>query len=298
MQRPPGPLSLTCHLLLLLNSASFAYNVCEYGDDPTRVARTCREIAAKNQYCIHESGSRLIDCGDEAGETHQVYCDMAHMGGGWERVINLNFTASDPCPVGSTWMPVSVDGVSYCSTIDGYQVASLVLDPTCSFSEISGYVLADQKGKMDGFFPGLGESPTLDDPYVDGVSITLGNTSSTRQHVFTYAIGRDELPRIESCPCLGSPVSVVPYFVGYDFHCDSVYAPYTANTENIGSRSLWSGEGCGEGSLCCNSADTPWFFHVLPQTARGQPLEVRILSNAASHNEETILVREIEILVR
>ena len=187
------------------------------------MARTCRELAAKNQYCIHESGPRLLDCGDGA-ETHQVHCDMVHLAGGWQRVARLNFTrdftASDPCPVGSTWMPVSVDGVDYCSTIDGHSVASWVLYPKCSFSEISGYVLAEQRGKMDGFYTGPGESPmTLDDPYVDGVSVTLGNTTGSRKHIFTYVIGRDELPRIESCPCHGSPVSIVPYFVGFDFHC-------------------------------------------------------------------------------
>ena len=260
------------------------------------MARTCRELAAKNQYCVRESGPRLVDCGEE--ETREVYCDMTHKAGGWERLAKLNFTGPDQCPVGSTWMPVTINGVSYCSTIDGYSVASWVLNPMCSFSEISGYVLADQRGKMDGFYPGIDQLPTLDDPYVDGVSITLGNTSSGRQHIFTYAAGRDELPRIESCPCHGSPVSTLPYFVEFDYHCDSSYAPYTATSVNVGQRVLWSGYGCGEGSVCCNSADSPWFFRVLPHNVRGQPLEVRILSNAASHSEEMILIREIELLVR
>lgn len=272
--------------------------ICEYGDDPSRVARTCREVAAKNRACIYESGTRLVDCGDGDGEVHQVYCDMAHLAGGWQRVAKLNFTASDPCPLNSTWMPVRLNGVDYCSTVDGHSVASWILYPKCSFSEISGYVLADHRGKMDGFYPAPGPSLTLDDTYVDGVSITLGNSSSSRQHIFTYAIGRDELPRVESCPCHGSPVSIVPYFVEFDYHCDSSYAPYAASTQNVGSRVLWSGKDCGEGSVCCNSADVPWFFRVLPHNIRDEPVEIRILSDAADHGEEMILVREIELLVR
>lgn len=289
------------YLLLLLRflAATSAYNVCEYGDDASRVARTCSEVAAKNQYCIYESGQRLIDCGDgTGGDTHEVFCDMFHMAGGWQRVAKLNFTASDPCPVDSTWMPVNVNGLDYCTTIDWYAVASWVLYPKCSFSEVSGYILADQRGKMEGFHSDLGQSRTLDDVYVDGVSITVGNASSVRQHVFTYAVGREELPRIESCPCHGAPVSNVPYFLGFDYHCDSTYAPYTATSLNIGYRSLWSGGGCGEGSACCNSADTPWFYRVLHESVRGQPLEVRILSDAASHEDEMILIREMTLFVR
>ena len=271
-----------------------AYNVCEYGDDASTVARTCSEVAAKNQYCIYESGLRLIDCGD-GGDTHEVYCDMSHLAGGWQRVAKLNFTSSDPCPVGSTWMPVNVNGINYCTTVDGSSVASWALYPKCSFSEISGYILADQKGKMEGFFSE--QATTLDNTYVDGVSITI-NASNIRQHVFTYAAGREELPRIESCPCHGAPVTNIPHFVGFDYHCDSGYAPYTATSLNTGYRTVWSGEGCGVGSACCNSADTPWFYHVLHYNVRDAPLEVRILSDDASHDNEMILVREIALYVR
>ena len=275
-----------------------SYNTCEYGDDAITVARTCSEVAAKNQYCIYESGPRVIDCGDGAGsEQHGVYCDMSHLAGGWQRVASLN-TSSGPCPVGSTWMPVNVNGVDYCTTIDGQTVASWVLHPKCAFSEVSGYIVAEQKGKMEGFYVSPGQPQTLDDAYVDGVSITLGNVSSTRRHIFTYGVGRDELPRVESCPCHGAPTTNVPYFVGFDYHCDSTYAPYTATSLNIGYRTLWSGEGCGVGSMCCNSADVPWFYHVLYETVRNEPLELRILSNAASHEDEMILIKELAVFVR
>lgn len=286
-------------LLLFRPDLTRGYNVCKYGESTSKVARTCSEILAKNQYCIYDSAVRYIDCGDGDGaETHEVYCDMSHMAGGWQRVANLNFTASDPCPVGSTWMPVNVNGIDYCSTIDGYTVASWVLYPKCSFSEVSGYIIADQRGKMEGFSSNLAQSHTLEDTYVDGISITVGNTSSVRRHIFTYAVGREELPRIESCPCHGAPLSIVPHFVGFDYHCDSTYAPYTTNSNDIGYRTLWSGEGCDDGSICCNSADTPWFYHQLHNNVRDEPLEIRILSDAASHNEEMILVREIALFVR
>ena len=298
------PLSLRAYVIYLCLPwfviVTSAYNECEYGDDAGRVARTCREVAVKNQYCIHESALRWIDCGDGGEALEQVYCDMSHMGGGWQRLAKLNFTSSDPCPANSTWMPVSVDGLDYCSTVNGYTEARWILYPKCSFSEISGYVLADQRGRMEGFYVSPTQTRTLYEHYVDGVSITYGagNSSSVRQHIFTYAVGRDELARVESCPCHGAPISNVPYFVQFDYHCDSAYAPYAATPLSSGHRTLWSGEGCGVGSVCCSSADTPWFYRVLHENIHNQPLEVRILSDAGTHTDEMILIREIALYVR
>ena len=226
---------------------------------------------------------------------------MTLMGrGGWERLTELDFTSSDVCPSGTTWFPVTVDGVDYCTTVDGSEVATWTLRPKCPYSEIVGYVLADQKGKMEGFFRSHGEHVTVDDVYVDGVSITFGfvNSSSPRQHIFTFAAGREELARVESCPCHGAPPSTVPHFVQWDYHCDSTYAPYSSTPLSKGYRTLWSGVDCGQKSACCYSADAPWFYRRLPLVVRDQPIEVRIMSDAASHTDEMILVREIALYVR
>ena len=80
----------------------------------------------------------------------------------------------------SSFFPV--DNASYnavCGKIKGYQKGS-----TSAFDETSIY--------------------SLDNHYVEGISITLGNP---RKHVWTYAVGLadDDSQRAHTCPCGADP---------------------------------------------------------------------------------------------
>ena len=59
---------------------------------------------------------------------------------------------------------------------------------------------------------------TIENPYVDGISITHG--ASPRVHIWTCAAGLHEY-NIErhNCPCNGGPSP--PSFVGSDYYCES-----------------------------------------------------------------------------
>ena len=74
---------------------------------------------------------------------------------------------------------------------------------------------------MDGFYASRSSSqPQLDEIYVDGISITSGNS---RKHVWTYAVGLSDdynYPQY-NCPCAKYPGPDPPTFVGNHYYCES-----------------------------------------------------------------------------
>ena len=72
-----------------------------------------------------------------------------------------------------------------CTTPNDTTIASWFIDTICPYSEVCGYVLVDQKGLDDRF------QSSLDGNYIDGISITY-NDSNTRQHLYTYVVGREQ----------------------------------------------------------------------------------------------------------
>jgi hypothetical protein len=139
----------------------------------------------------------------------------------------------------------------------------------------------------------------IDDPYVDGVSLTYG---SPRHHIWTFANTLDEyLYRYDSkCPCSNvfeqHPVSI-PSFVGNDYFCETGVpsGQFFSNTF-YADNPLWDGQGCGPTSTCCTFNDPPWFCKQLPQSTNAD-LEVRLCSASAAGFENTP-IELIEICVK
>ena len=103
---------------------------------------------------------------------------------------------------------------------------------------------------------------TIDDLYVDGVSITHGQ--SPWQHVWTFAAGvnKNSLDHL-GCPCNhGNFTGTVTPFIGIDFFCDSGRIS-ASDTGGYGSNLLWDGEGCGSNSECCSFNGQPWLYKQL-----------------------------------
>ena len=74
-----------------------------------------------------------------------------------------------------------------------------------SFSKVCGRVIGIQYYSPEAFDPYYGnQGRTIDDSYVDGVSIT--HSSSPRQHIWTFAAAYDEVPsrNAYACPCVNS----------------------------------------------------------------------------------------------
>lgn len=273
--------------LVILAVVSSSMALCYYGTSETNPGRSCAEILSVSPGCYGHSAYYWIKCGNMANPRH-VYCDMERLQGGWIRLTAENFTAGTGCPC--EWQNyTAANGLDYCTTDVGRPNASWSIDNICPYAEINGYLLADQKGECDGFY---GQEKNLNGNYVDGVSITIGN-STQRQHLFTYAVGREEKAINEACECHGSPYIAYPWFIEWDYLCDSGFRADTVSTSAIGTRILWTGQGC---TGCCHWAGAPWFYKELPQRVN-ERIEVRILTDD-SHANEMVLVREFELYIR
>jgi hypothetical protein len=67
-----------------------------------------------------------------------------------------------------------------------------------NYSKACGQIIAYQVGST-GAFSRPGSSPTIDNSYVDGISLTHGNP---RQHIWTFAAGFNEQVQLYTCPVL------------------------------------------------------------------------------------------------
>ena len=78
-----------------------------------------------------------------------------------------------------------------------------------SVPTVCGKVIAFQGGRPNAFFPSVSSPKTIDDTYVDGVSVTHGTNPC--QHIWTLTT------RIVTITI----IIVIPDFVGEDYFCDT-----------------------------------------------------------------------------
>ena len=154
-----------------------------------------------------------------------------------------------------------------------------------------GGVIGYQDGTPNGFAAFQDNaSITIDNYYVDGVSITHGAPGS-RQHVWTFAAIQES----GYCPCsYVSPQSTPPY-VGNDYFCE------TGNDDNVHgfiarwyiNDTLWDGQDCRGISACeCTFNSSPRFCKQLPQ-ATTDDIEVRLCTS----QETDIPLENLEIYI-
>ena len=214
---------------------------------------------------------------------HPYNCSRAS---GWMRVAQLDMTdPQEHCPSGfrTITSPKRV-----CGRSSGPGCASTTFSVNgVHYSKVCGKLIGYQYYSMDAFSPYYSDrSRTIDDVYVDGVSLTYGQ--SPRKHIWTFANAVDETGSLNNvCPCTKTDstfTGVVPPFIGSDYFCDTgshySYANqwYTANP-------LWDGEGCGGSSTCCEFNNPPWFCKDLPQPTTDD-IELRLCSNQDIGNED------------
>ena len=103
------------------------------------------------------------------------------------------------------------DGVRACGrqTSSTGSCSSVTYDVHVCYTQVCGRVIAYQYGTPEGLL-----SDNIDDPYVNGISITHG---SPRRHIWTLIGSYTEtLPR---CPC-GTGARLLS-FIGEDYFCES-----------------------------------------------------------------------------
>ena len=153
------------------------------------------------------------------------------------------------------------------------------------YQQVCGRVRGYQFSSPDGFHHCRAPC-TIDNSYVDGVSIT--HRASPRKHIWTYPAGLTEDISYKppfTCPCTGGGTPP-PEFVGSDYYCES-----GLDTSGLSflhpNDPLWDGQDCGglEGA-CCDLPNLPWFCKELPQSTTDY-LEFRICGDQSLSDEDT-----------
>ena len=240
-----------------------------------------------------------------------VYCDMRDiaiafsrgefissctgMGGVWRRIASFNISAGDECPTG--WNKSTQSGVSFCrppSDNPGCYSTNFSANEM-SYTRVCGRARGYQVSSPDGFNRRNNAGSTINDTYVDGLSITCGYP---RQHIWTYAVGVTDPGRnADCCPCSTYRGRSPPTFIGSNYYCESGAAN---NIFNYGtyylSDPLWDGNGCSSDNTCCSNTNLPWFQHQLTEMTQDD-IEVRICRDEAFVNEE-ILIDILEIYIQ
>ena len=141
------------------------------------------------------------------------------------RIADLDTSRGDDCPTGWTRIttpndPENPETVVCRSTNDNAGCYPTVFTVSgASYRKICGRVRGYQRSTTDGFNNHVA-GRSINDAYVDGVSVTLG---SPRKHVWTYVSGFKDggTERQNKCPCDGTQGALPFPFIGTHYYCES-----------------------------------------------------------------------------
>ncbi|HEU0034265.1 MAG TPA: fibrinogen-like YCDxxxxGGGW domain-containing protein [Kofleriaceae bacterium] len=251
-------------------------------DDRTHLgaAASCKDHLAAGH---SESGVYLV--GDPAVPTR---CEMTIGGGGWTAALDFD-ALRDPCPAG--WQPVAAAGPG-CTVVDGAQISGVsIAPPLASYREVMTTLLAFQRGTADGY-EGQG---SIDDAYLDGLSITVG---TPRQHVASYAVGYDEATGCNmmgacTCPCLGG-IAAPAFAPEAARRCEAGALSVSIDGTVVFADPLFDGV---ELPAACAGEGRAEPIQTLLGGATSDPIEARLMRNEIVQAEGLVLSR-LELWVR
>lgn len=209
----------------------------------------------------------------------------------WYRVAYLNMSdTSEECP--SAWSEfISTNGIRTCARPNSDLGSCPGTNYSFSrpYSKVCGRIIGYQFGSTDSFAMDMivnNPQPTIDDPYLDGISITRG---TPRVHIWSYVGGASENGSCSdiNCPC-SNGIQAPPSFVGTNYYCESAYHEGCyLNGEFFPDDPLWDGQQCENEGTCCTGTNTPpWFRVDLSSTVRDH-IEVRICHNQRTSDEDS-----------
>ena len=208
----------------------------------------------------------------DSSPPEQMYCAMnltrcGNTTGGWTRVAHIDMTSPEgtcPSPLETITSPRSCSrsGGAGCSSVS-YTTFGV------PFTQVCGRAIGYQRHSADAFGGFGGLSMTIDDPYVDGLSITYDN--APRRYLWTYAVSHAESDNAGAynCPCSAATGGrQPPTFVGDHYYCESGNVGGTED-QWYNDDPLWDGNGCPTNNTCCDPPNLPWFNRVVdtPSTA-------------------------------
>ena len=217
----------------------------------------------------------------------KVYCSYQSLSGRnewWRRVAYLNTSESCQvqCPPG---LETRMEPPSSCRrAVEESGCSSVYFDPgDIPYSRIGGRVRARQSGQPDGFQdfngPRFRGEVSLEDNYIDGISLTYGDEGN-RTHIWTLAASVNV--QRDGCAVCNRER---PDFIGDHFSCEllELCNQGTVCSSNL----LWDGGQCVGGES---------FFRDLPGPTTEQ-IEMRVCREQ-DRRDEDILVTEVELYVQ
>ena len=274
-------------ILLLLCAGALANEDKTLGMSEANPASSCNEVYQYNPPSRGTIGQYWMKTNEGL---FKVTCNMKLKcgggEGGWMQVVDVDMNRDNSCP--GTWRMIT-NPKRLC--LGGCTSANFHIKGV-SYENICGQAKAFQKGSPDAFNIQLS---SIDDNYVDGISITLG---SPRKHVWTYAAGLSDDYNYKccNCPCATNPGPSPPAFVGNDYYCESGDVGIYNSVSYYLSDPLWDGNGCGRRNGCCAQIGMPWFYRKL-QVTTAEDFEIRNCKNGPSSGDEDIAVEKIELFV-
>ena len=279
--------------MLEMVTQQLIYSLGSSGQFPSYPATSCAAIllydpsSTSGHYWVRSSNGSAV----------RVYCDMARscggISGGWMRVAELDMTnSSTQCP--SSLMERTDSNIRTCvrNTRSAGCSSVTLFTNDVNFKSICGKIIAYQIGITDAFQLSFNtQSSSIEGHYVDGVSLTHG---SPRQHIWSFAAGRDETPSDTCCQCPCSNINITsmvmppPVFVGNDYFCDTGSNDTRDQARFYSEDPLWDGAGCGPQSTCCSFNNPPWFYKQLPQFTTDD-IEMRVCRDNTNGNEDTAI---------
>ena len=215
-----------------------------------------------------------------------MYCAMnltrcGHTTGGWTRVAHIDMTRPEgtcPSPLETIAAPRS------CSHAGGAGCSSVYFSTFgAPYTEVCGRAVGYQYRATDAFAAYISPGNDIDDPYVDGLSITY---DTPRRHLWTYAASHSESGSSypSNCPCASYSGAQPPSFVGDHYFCESGNVG-GAEDQWYADDPLWDGDSCPTGNTCCDPPNLPWFNRMIdpPSTA---DIELRLCRDEAATDED------------
>ena len=220
-------------------------------------------------------------------------------GVGWTRVVKVDYTdPSVDCP-GDSQKDIYESGG--CSSGQSEAVTFILLTYPVNgqlYNEVCGKVSAFSVNVPEAFLASAGGDTTIDDAYVDGISLTHG--SSPRTHIWTFAAADAEDPTATAsvvlrtqCPCDGG--TPAPDFVQGDYFCEAGVEESTEDGLN-GDDVLWDGEDCTT-ELCC-TLNTPPYFYSFLDTPTTDDIDARVMVSSSSLSYDNIVLTAVELYIR
>ena len=222
---------------------------------------------------------------------HEVYNDTIGLpeSTNWITVANFDLTEGDDCPSPLNKTILS-NGMSMCQT-SVPELGCLAVKFSVGgkkYNKTSGSIRGYQKGTTDGFRASHDDNWGINEAYVDGVSITIGD--NRRKHVWTYAAGfsAEENKPTSNCPCSVTRGPDPPTFVGGNYYCQSG-SRLIPDQDTYYMSPLWQGNGCtNKRDNCCGNIGAPMFLREFP-TPQNEDIEVRICCNQPLSDEAVLI---------